>query len=38
VAPRILLIEDDERLAEMVSEYLGEAGVRVAVVGKDGPG
>ena len=34
MAPRILLIEDDERLAEMVSEYLGEAGVRVAVVGE----
>jgi DNA-binding response OmpR family regulator len=31
VAPRILLIEDDTRLAEMVSEYLGEAGYRVAV-------
>ena len=26
----ILLIEDDPRLAEMVSEYLGEAGFRVA--------
>ncbi len=31
MAPRILLIEDDIRLAEMVSEYLGEAGFRVAV-------
>jgi len=31
VGPRILLIEDDGRLAEMVSEYLGEAGFRVAV-------
>jgi two-component system phosphate regulon response regulator OmpR len=31
VAPRILLIEDDARLADMVSEYLGEAGFRVAV-------
>ena len=29
--PRILLIEDDGRLAEMVSEYLGEAGLCVAV-------
>ncbi|PYN98703.1 MAG: DNA-binding response regulator [Candidatus Rokuibacteriota bacterium] len=29
--PRILLIEDDARLAEMVSEYLGQAGFRVAV-------
>jgi len=32
VTGRILLIEDDPRLAEMVSEYLGEAGFRVAVV------
>ena len=31
MAPRILLIEDDARLAEMVSEYLGEAGLNVAV-------
>jgi len=31
VTPPILLIEDDRRLAEMVSEYLGEAGFRVAV-------
>ena len=31
VAERILLIEDDARLAEMVSEYLGEAGFRVSV-------
>ncbi len=31
MSPRILLIEDDARLAEMVSEYLGEAGFRVAV-------
>jgi len=30
---RILLIEDDARLAEMVSEYLGEAGFRVSVAG-----
>src|SRR5258708_21373365 len=28
---RILLIEDDPRLAEMVSEYLGEAGFRVSI-------
>ena len=28
---RILLIEDDARLAEMLSEYLGEAGFRVSV-------
>jgi two-component system phosphate regulon response regulator OmpR len=31
VTQRILLIEDDTRLAEMVSEYLGEAGYRVAI-------
>jgi DNA-binding response OmpR family regulator len=31
MAERILLIEDDPRLAEMVSEYLGEAGFRVSV-------
>jgi len=29
MAERILLIEDDSRLAEMVSEYLGESGFRV---------
>ena len=34
MAPHILLIEDDARLAEMVSEYLGEAGFRVSVVDK----
>src|ERR1700716_1084117 len=28
---RVLLIEDDTPLAEMVSEYLGEAGFRVSV-------
>jgi DNA-binding response OmpR family regulator len=32
VAAHILLVEDDSRLAEMVSEYLGEAGFRVSVV------
>jgi two-component system phosphate regulon response regulator OmpR len=32
VAPHILIIEDDARLAEMVSDYLGEAGFRVSVV------
>jgi DNA-binding response OmpR family regulator len=31
VPERILLIEDDARLAELVSEYLGEAGFRVSV-------
>jgi len=30
VTPRILLIEDDPRLAAMVSEYLGEAGFHVS--------
>ena len=33
MAERILLVEDDVRLAEMISEYLGEAGFVVAVVG-----
>jgi len=28
---RVLLVEDDSRLAEMLSEYLGQAGFRVAV-------
>jgi two-component system, OmpR family, phosphate regulon response regulator OmpR len=32
VAADILLIEDDRRLAEMLSEYLGEAGFRVSTV------
>jgi DNA-binding response OmpR family regulator len=31
VAERVLLIEDDARLAAMVSEYLGKAGYRVAL-------
>ena len=31
MAPNILLVEDDRRLAEMVSEYLGEAGFSVSV-------
>jgi DNA-binding response OmpR family regulator len=31
VAERILLIDDDSRLAAMVSEYLGEAGYRVTM-------
>ncbi|HSE06612.1 MAG TPA: response regulator transcription factor [Methylomirabilota bacterium] len=33
MAPTILLIEDDRRLAEMVSEYLGGAGFLVSVAG-----
>jgi DNA-binding response OmpR family regulator len=33
VAARILLVEDDRRLAEMLTEYLGEAGFRVTVEG-----
>ena len=35
---RILLIEDDARLAGMVSDYLGEAGFRVSVAGRGGEG
>jgi two-component system phosphate regulon response regulator OmpR len=31
VAPHLLLIEDDRRLAEMVAHYLGEAGFRVSI-------
>jgi two-component system, OmpR family, phosphate regulon response regulator OmpR len=31
MAERILLVEDDSRLAEMLSEYLGEAGYQVTV-------
>lgn len=34
MAERILLIDDDPRLAGMVSEYLGGAGFRVAVAGE----
>ncbi|HXZ84974.1 MAG TPA: response regulator, partial [Myxococcota bacterium] len=38
MAAHVLLIEDDPRLAEMVSEYLGQAGFRVAAAasGEDG--
>jgi len=38
VTERILLIEDDPRLAEMVKNYLGEAGysVTVSALGKEG--
>jgi DNA-binding response OmpR family regulator len=40
VTAHVLLIEDDPRLAEMVSEYLGQAGFRVTVAGsgEDGLG
>ena len=31
MADRILLVEDDPRLAEMLSEYLGQAGFRITV-------
>ena len=34
MSPRILLIEDDARLARMVSEYLGEAGFHVSVAAR----
>ncbi|MEO0363205.1 MAG: response regulator transcription factor, partial [Pseudomonadota bacterium] len=34
MAERILLIEDDARLAGMVSDYLGEAGYAVTAVGR----
>jgi two-component system phosphate regulon response regulator OmpR len=33
VGQRILLVEDDARLAAMVADYLGEAGFRVTVAG-----
>jgi two-component system, OmpR family, phosphate regulon response regulator OmpR len=36
VTARILLIEDDRRLAEMVSQYLGEAGFTVSWAGDGG--
>ncbi|MDX1377185.1 MAG: response regulator transcription factor [Burkholderiales bacterium] len=32
MAERILLVEDDARLAAMVAEYLGDAGLRVTIV------
>jgi two-component system phosphate regulon response regulator OmpR len=34
MSERLLLVEDDERLAGMLMEYLGEAGFRVAVARK----
>jgi len=33
MSEKILLIEDDERLAELVKDYLGESGISVAVAG-----
>jgi DNA-binding response OmpR family regulator len=38
VTDRILLIEDDKRLAEMVSNYLGEAGFATAIAGSGANG
>jgi DNA-binding response OmpR family regulator len=38
VTARILLIEDDPRLAEMLIEYLGQAGLRVDHAGTGGDG
>ena len=38
MAERILLIDDDSRLAAMVSEYLGGAGYRVSVAAAGGAG
>jgi DNA-binding response OmpR family regulator len=38
VADRILLIEDDKRLAEMVRNYLGAAGFDVAIAAKGATG
>ena len=38
VAERILLIEDDPRLARMVEDYLGGAGYRVSCAGTGGAG
>ena len=32
MVPRILVVDDDPRLAALVAEYLGEAGFRVSVV------
>jgi DNA-binding response OmpR family regulator len=38
VTDRVLIIEDDKRLAEMVSNYLGEAGFTTIVSGTGGGG
>ena len=31
MAERVLVVEDDPRLAEMLSEYLGQAGFRITI-------
>ena len=38
VDERVLLIEDDSRLAAMVDEYLGKAGFHVLHAGRDADG
>jgi DNA-binding response OmpR family regulator len=38
VSARILLVDDDPRLAELVSEYLGQAGFRVTIAPSGGAG
>jgi len=38
VTDRILLIEDDRRLAEMIANYLGEAGFQTAIAPSGGSG
>ncbi len=38
MAQRVLLVEDDARLAAMLSQYLGEAGFRVSVAGSGAAG
>jgi len=36
MSERVLLVEDDPRLAEMLSEYLGQAGFRISLAGLGG--
>ena len=38
MSANILLIEDDERLAEMVKDYLGQSGFDVTIEGTGGSG
>ena len=38
MAARILMIDDDDRLAGMVQDYLGGAGFRVTTAGTAGSG